>query len=75
MFRAFKRSVTIEVSCENSTIEIKSLIQALSNNKGNKVIAENEKALLLGYLIDQQGRVSEEELVHYFTGRGWQVLK
>ena len=73
MFCATKRSVTIEVTCENSTIEIKSLTKPLANNRGNRVIAENEKALLLGYLMDHKGKVSEEDLITYFTERGWKI--
>jgi len=43
------------------------------NNRGNRVIAENEKALLLGYLMDHKGKVSEEDLITYFTERGWKI--
>ncbi|MBO9682115.1 MAG: hypothetical protein J7502_05510 [Flavisolibacter sp.] len=71
-FRASRRSVTIEVTCDNGIIEIKSLNDPLYNKNGNKAFA-NEKALLTGYLIDQCGKVTQKDLENYFNSRGWKI--
>ena len=73
MFTATKKLTTIVVSCENSIIEIQSVNRPSSNHKMSKAIAANEKTLLVGFLIDRKGKVTEEELMCYFRGRGWQI--
>jgi hypothetical protein len=73
MFRGTRELVAISVSCREAIIEIQSIILPFKDRAG-KAIAANEKILLAGYLIDRGVRVSEQELIQYFTGPGWKIL-
>jgi hypothetical protein len=74
MFQATKKTVTITVHCDDGVIEIKSPKSSLAYAKANEVIAANEKALLLGYLLDHPQGLTEVELRNYFERRGWTIV-